>query len=126
MVIPIWSTFTFPTSITTNLTLREIYAHAHAKYKVPLTGSIGVFSPNVLCVSKKTTFIPTMKGTIDASTRCPKPIAQNDEKEVSEHYTIVDLISQRPEPGTTKVRLTKFREIDTIHTHHQTLLPDQQ
>ena len=114
---------TFPTPITTNLTLREIYAHAHAKYKLLLPDQLVVFSPECFVrIEEDHIYSYPMKGTIDASIPDAQNQLLNDEKEVSEHYTIVDLIRNDLSQVATKVRLTKFREIDTIHTHHQTLL----
>ncbi len=114
---------TFPTPIATNLNLRQIYGHAHAKYKLLLPDRFVVFSPECFVrIEEDHIYSYPMKGTIDASIPDAQNQLLNDEKEVSEHYTIVDLIRNDLSQVATEVSLTKFREIDTIHTHHQTLL----
>ena len=114
---------TFPTPIATNLNLRQIYGHAHAKYKLLLPDRFVVFSPECFIrIENQHIYSYPMKGTIDASLPDAEASLLNDEKEQAEHYTIVDLIRNDLSQVATEVRLTKFRHIDTIHTHHKTLL----
>ncbi len=114
---------TFPTPITTNLDLRQIYGHAHAKYKLLVPDKFVVFSPECFVrIEEDYIYSYPMKGTIDAHLPNAAETLLNDEKEQSEHYTIVDLIRNDLSQVATEVRLTRFREIDTIHTHHKTLL----
>lgn len=114
---------TFPTPIETNLNLRQIYGHAHAKYKLLMPDHFVVFSPECFIrIENDHIYSYPMKGTIDASIPDAEASLLNDEKEQAEHYTIVDLIRNDLSRVAQKVRLTRFRHIDTIHTHHKTLL----
>jgi para-aminobenzoate synthetase component 1 len=63
-----------------------------------------------------------MKGTIDASIPDAKNILIEDEKELSEHYTIVDLIRNDLSIVAKNIRVSKFRYVDTIHTNDKVLL----
>jgi para-aminobenzoate synthetase component 1 len=63
-----------------------------------------------------------MKGTIDAATPDAEKAILNDNKETAEHYTIVDLIRNDLNVVSRKVRVERFRYIDTIVTNEKKLL----
>ena len=114
---------TFPTQIETNLTLKDIYTHSKAKFKLLYKDKFTVFSPEpfVRITGNKISSYP-MKGTIDASIQDAEREIMEDIKEISEHNTIVDLIRNDLSMVAKKVRVTKFRYIEKIRTHEKELL----
>lgn len=63
-----------------------------------------------------------MKGTIDASVEDAERTILEDEKEKSEHNTIVDLIRNDLSINARNVRVIKYRYIDTVDTYDGKLL----
>jgi para-aminobenzoate synthetase component I len=114
---------TKPTEIETNLTLQQIFYLSKAKYKLCFKNEFVVFSPEIFVQIKnqKITSFP-MKGTIDAGIPNAAQIILNDEKEIAEHYTIVDLIRNDLSMVAKNVRVLKFRYIDHIKTTDKELL----
>lgn len=114
---------TFPTTIETDLTLREIYDRSEAPYKLLFKNQFVVFSPEIFIkISDCTIASYPMKGTIDGSIPDAETMILNDPKETAEHHTIVDLIRNDLSMVSTNVKVEKFRFIDTIKTHDKTLL----
>lgn len=114
---------TFPTKIKTNYSLEEIFHVSNAKYKLLFENKFVVFSPETFVQIKdgKIYSFP-MKGTIDASLENAEEKLLNDEKELAEHNTIVDLIRNDLSIVAKNVRVEKFRYIDKIKTSSKTLL----
>ena len=81
------------TPVDTNLTLKDIYYHSKAIYKLWVKDTFTVFSPEIFVRihQGKISSYP-MKGTIDASIPSAAQLLMNDPKEAAEHATIVDLI----------------------------------
>ena len=114
---------TFPTTIETDLTLREIFDRSDAPYKLLFKNQFVVFSPELfITISGGTVAAYPMKGTIDASIPDAEIKILNDLKETAEHHTIVDLIRNDLSMVSTNVKVEKFRFIDTVKTHDKTLL----
>ena len=111
------------TKIVTDLTLDEIFASSEAKYKVLLKDQFVCFSPEIFVQIKdgRISSYP-MKGTIDASIPNAEKVILDDDKELAEHYTIVDLIRNDLSRVATKVTVDKFRYIDRITTAQKDLL----
>ena len=63
-----------------------------------------------------------MKGTIDASIENAEKVILSDEKEMAEHYTIVDLIRNDLSLVAKNVRVERFRYFDRINTNEKCLL----
>ena len=63
-----------------------------------------------------------MKGTIDASVPDAERSILNDEKEMAEHSTIVDLIRNDLSMVSENVHVSKFRYIDRIYTNEGDIL----
>lgn len=63
-----------------------------------------------------------MKGTIDAALPGAENLLLNNEKELAEHYTIVDLIRNDLSMVAKNVKVDRFRFIDRIKTHRHELL----
>ena len=114
---------TFPTRIETNLSLKEIYSHSRARYKLLLEDEFVVFSPE--CFVKIEGGIISsypMKGTIDAAIPSAEKIILNDEKEMAEHITIVDLIRNDLSIVAKDVHVEKYRYVEKIETNKKSLL----
>ena len=114
---------TQPTRVTTNLSLEEIYETAHAPYKLWLKDRFLVLSPETFIQIRQreiNTF--PMKGTIDASIQDAENFILNDEKEMAEHATIVDLLRNDLSMVAEDVRVTRYRYVERIHTMQQDLL----
>lgn len=114
---------TFLTRIETNLSLDEIYNYSTAKYKLKFGKEFVVFSPEcfVKIENRKISSYP-MKGTIDASIPNAKEIILNDEKEIAEHNTIVDLIRNDLSIVARNVVVEDYRFIQEITTNKKNLL----
>lgn len=114
---------TCATPVHCNLSPKEIFFVSRAKYKLWLKDQFVCFSPEtfVQIVGGRIISCP-MKGTINAALPDAASRILNDEKETAEHYTIVDLIRNDLSMVAKKVRVEKFRYIDTIHAHDKTLL----
>lgn len=114
---------TFPTQIVTDLTLPEIFQRSEAPYKLLHKNQFVVFSPELfVTISGGTIASYPMKGTIDASIPDAETKILNDPKETAEHHTIVDLIRNDLSMVATNVKVERFRFLNAIRTHNQTLL----
>jgi para-aminobenzoate synthetase component 1 len=114
---------TMPTSVDTNLTLREIFRHSNAPYKLLYKNDFVVFSPETFIEIKNgMIYSHPMKGTIDADIEDAENIILNDEKELAEHRTIVDLIRNDLSIVANNVKVNRFRYISKIKTNHKNLL----
>jgi len=114
---------TFPTKINTNLSLNEIFFNSLAKYKLLYKDKFVVFSPEIFVqIRNGKIYSYPMKGTIDANIPNAASVILNDEKELAEHVTIVDLIRNDLGIVSSKVKVNKFRYIDKIISHKQSLL----
>ena len=114
---------TFPTPVYTNLSPDQVFANSHAPFKLLVPGCFVVFSPEpFIRISGLTISSCPMKGTIDASIPDAGKRLLEDEKELFEHNTIVDLIRNDLAMVSTDVRVTRFRYIDRITTNRGDLL----
>jgi para-aminobenzoate synthetase component 1 len=114
---------TMETQIETNLTPEEIFHLSKAPYKIWLKDQFVCFSPEIFV--KITDGIISsfpMKGTIDANLENARELLLNDEKEIAEHHTIVDLIRNDLSIVATEVKVEKFMYIDRISTNRGVLL----
>ncbi len=111
------------TKIETNLSLAEIFHRSSAKYKLLYKDNFVVFSPEIFIkINNAVISSFPMKGTIDATIPDAQKIILNDEKEIAEHYTIVDLIRNDLSMVAKNVKVDKFRYIDHIKTNEKHLL----
>lgn len=114
---------TFPTKIKLNYALKKIFHVSNAKYKLLFENKFVVFSPETFVkIKDKRIYSFPMKGTIDAAIENAEDKLLNDEKELAEHNTIVDLIRNDLSMVSKNVRVEKFRYIDKINTSNKTLL----
>lgn len=114
---------TCSTPIATNLSLKEIYCLAKAKYKLWVKDMFVVFSPEIFVRIKgnKISSYP-MKGTIDATLPNAEQILMDDIKEAAEHATITDLIRNDLSMVSEHVQVTKYRYTDRLETSRGPIL----
>jgi para-aminobenzoate synthetase component I len=114
---------TFPTRIETNLSLDQIFFHSRAKYKLLFKDQFVVFSPEPFVTIRNQTIAAfPMKGTRNATEVNAEQLLREDGKEISEHYTIVDLLRNDLSMVAKKVRVERFRYFEKIKTHEKELL----
>jgi len=112
-----------PTKVVTDLTIQDIYHSTDAKYKVYLKDEFVCFSPEIFVQIKNGRIASfPMKGTIDANVQNAESIILEDQKELAEHFTIVDLIRNDLSRVAKKVNVDRFRYIDRITTSKKDLL----
>jgi len=106
---------TFKTPIETNHSLKEIFTHAHAKFKLYYKDEFICFSPERF-VEMQGDNIATypMKGTIDANLPGAKERIMTDAKEMAEHVMIVDLMRNDLGIIGKDVKVEKFRYVEKI------------
>ena len=109
--------------VTTNLTLREIFLHSEALYKLWLKDEFVCFSPEIFVRMEggKIKSFP-MKGTIDATLSDAEKTLLNDVKEAAEHATIVDLIRNDLSMVSENVTVTSYRYTDLLQTNKGLIL----
>jgi para-aminobenzoate synthetase component 1 len=114
---------TMPAKVELDLSLKDIFTAVTAKYKLYFKDLFVVFSPEpfVLITSGKIRSFP-MKGTIDAAVPRAEEKLLSDPKELSEHYTIVDLIRNDLSMVAKNVKVNRFRYIEKVKTHQGALL----
>lgn len=114
---------TIQTKIETQYSLSDIFRMSAAKYKLLYQDQFLVFSPETFIqIRDGKIFSYPMKGTIDASIENASQKILNDQKEIAEHVTIVDLIRNDLSIVAENVAVTKFRYIDTLTTNNKNLL----
>lgn len=114
---------TQPTPVKTNLSLTEIFNRSVAKFKLLFKNEFVVFSPERFVEIKENQILTyPMKGTIDATLPNAREELLNNQKEIAEHNTIVDLLRNDLNMVSKKVRVNKFRFIDRIETSTGSLL----
>ena len=127
--------YTQKSEVKTDLTLKEIYTLANAKYKLYFQDKFVCFSPETFITIKENTIHTfPMKGTIDANIDDALNTILKDEKELAEHTMIVDLLRNDISLVASDVTVNTFRYADTIlagdkeliqiSSHIQGKLPD--
>ncbi len=114
---------TFPSEISVNASLEELFQAAQAPYKLYKKDEFVVFSPESF-VRMRNGFLYTypMKGTIDAEVENAEKKLLNNEKEIWEHNTIVDLLRNDLSLVARHVVLTRYRYVERIRTNRGSLL----
>ncbi len=108
---------TFASSLGTELNFQSIYNNAKARYKMMLPDEFLFYSPETF-IQIQGSEISTypMKGTISAELDGAEQKLLDDQKELYEHYTIVDLLRNDLAMVARDVRVEKFRYVDKIET----------
>ena len=110
---------TCATPVETDLTLRQLFDHAQARYKLWLKDRFVVFSPEIFVrIEDGLIYSHPMKGTADASEPDSAERLLADEKEAAEHATITDLIRNDLSQVATEVTVTRYRYLDKLQTNH--------
>lgn len=114
---------TMPSGVKTNCTPEELFYRSRAPYKIWLKNEFLCFSPEIFVrINDGTISSYPMKGTIDASIRNAADLLLHDEKEVAEHYTIVDLIRNDLSMAATEVEVKRLMYLDKINTNKGEIL----
>lgn len=114
---------TVKSEIALSASLKTIFQHSVAKYKLLVDDEFLCFSPETFVqIRDGRIFSYPMKGTIDAAIPNASDIILADKKELAEHVTIVDLIRNDLSLVATEVEVARFRFVDEITTQHKTLL----
>ncbi len=114
---------TVKTPIRTELSLKDIFLSANAKYQLLVPGRFVCFSPECFVrIADGVISTYPMKGTIDASIPDAQQVIINDYKETAEHNTIVDLLRNDLSMNAENVRVQRFRYIDRIRTNKKEIL----
>ena len=114
---------TQPTPITTNLSLQEIFEFSEAKFKLKFKDQFVCFSPERFVeIREGKIYTHPMKGTIDATLPNAERQLLENQKELAEHYTIVDLLRNDLNLVAKKIRVNNFRYISRIDTINGSLL----
>jgi para-aminobenzoate synthetase component I len=114
---------TFASQVTTNWTLSQIFHQSNAKYKILYRDQFVVFSPESF-IQIHDGLISTypMKGTIDAHIENARQVLIDNEKELAEHATIVDLLRNDLSRFASQVKVEQFRYIEQITSNQKPLL----
>lgn len=104
------------------LSLKEIFNMSNAKYKLFYKDNFVVFSPEsfIKIVNNRIYSFP-MKGTIEGNSLEAKEALKSNEKELAEHFTIVDLIRNDLSMVARDVRVDKFRYFEQIKSNDKDL-----
>jgi para-aminobenzoate synthetase component 1 len=114
---------TIKSGIELNYSTKELFHLSDSRYKCWLRDQFLFYSPEKFVQIKEgKIFSYPMKGTIDASLENAREIILNNKKEQAEHITIVDLIRNDLSQVATNVRISRFRYVEEIVTHDNTLL----
>jgi len=114
---------TFKTPVESNLSLREIFTYARAKFKLCFKEEFICFSPERFVeIENNTIATYPMKGTIDAHIPDAENTILHNEKEMAEHVMIVDLMRNDLGIVGTDVKVEKFRYIEKIKAGKKELL----
>lgn len=114
---------TAKTRIESALNLDEIYDKAASKFKLQYKDQFVCFSPEPFVQIKNNTICTfPMKGTIDAKIKNAKQLILNNEKEKAEHIMVVDLLRNDLSMVAKKVRVKRFRYVESIKAGNKTLL----
>lgn len=108
---------TFPTAITTNLSIRQMFHLAKAPYCLWWRDHFTCFSPETFVrIRQGNIFSYPMKGTLDTARSGGSQQLLDNPKEKAEHATIVDLIRNDLSQVAKQVRVNRYRYLDEIRT----------
>lgn len=114
---------TFKTPIATDLTLKEIFTYARAKYKLYFKDQFICFSPEKFVeIEGNTISTYPMKGTIEASIPNAQEKILANTKEMAEHVMIVDLMRNDLGMVGRDVQVERFRYVESIQAGDKALL----
>lgn len=114
---------TFPNKIEINTPFPDIFQCSKAPYKLFFKNKFILFSPECFIkINKNRIYSYPMKGTIDRSIPNAEKLILENEKELWEHNTIIDLIRNDLSMVSQNVEVTKYRYLDYIKTNNKDLI----
>ena len=104
--------------VISHFSLAELFSLSKAKYKVWLKNKFVSFSPETFIRINKQGDIATypMKGTIDANSPDAAALLLNNQKELAEHHTIVDLMRNDLSQVAKNIAVRRFRYLEKLTT----------
>lgn len=106
---------TFPTKVSSNLSLKTMFLRSQAKYRLYLKEHFVSFSPETfITIQNGEIATYPMKGTINAEIPNAEKVLINDEKEQKEHATIVEEAKRDIGKVAHSLRVPKLRYIDRL------------
>lgn len=109
--------------VSTNLSLRDIFCRAEAKYKLWIKDTLVCFSPEIFVrIENGEISSYPMKGTINADQPNAEATIMNDVKEAEEHQSVVKLISDDLSRVAEKVWVERYRYTDLLHTNRGNII----
>ncbi len=114
---------TFPTEIDTKASLEEIFYNSMALFKMKFFDDFVFFSPErFILIEDGKIFTHPMKGTKIFQSENSVSELLNDEKELAEHITIVDLMRNDLSMVAKDVRVKNFRYLSYIRAENKTII----
>lgn len=105
------------TDVDLSVDLEALFHLSSAAYKLYVPERFVCFSPECFVRSQEgRLYTYPMKGTIDASVENAEATLLSDEKELREHFTIVDLMRNDLNSVCSDVRVEKFRYVERIES----------
>lgn len=116
--------YTQPTLVSSEASLRALFDHSVARYRIHLLNTFTCFSPEPFVTITPQGCIGShpMKGTAEMNDSLSEIRLLMDEKELAEHHTIVDLIRNDLSRVASQVAVEKFRYTDTISTPNRQII----
>lgn len=113
---------TATTQVKTDMSLRQLFEVSSARYKLWLKEEFVCFSPEPFVrIEEGIIKSYPMKGTISAEIPNAEQVILDDEKELEEHVTIVDLIRNDLSQVAHNVVVESFRYTELVQTAQQDL-----
>lgn len=114
---------TVRTPVESNLSLKELFLHSKATYKLWVRDAFTVFSPEIFVRIRQGVIRSyPMKGTVDASLPNAYQQLMDNPKEAAEHATIVDLIRNDISRVASEVTVSQYRYAEVLQTHDGKIL----
>ncbi len=106
-----------------SINLKYIFENSDAEFKLFVEDRFVCFSPErFIKIDKNIIMTYPMKGTIDASLKNAEDLILHDEKEMSEHLMVVDLLRNDLSMVAKKVRVEDYRYLQKIQAGDKELL----
>lgn len=114
---------TYPSKIETNYSLMQLFQQTKASYKLLFKNEFICFSPEpFIQIYENKIYTYPMKGTINATLENAEQQLLNSQKELREHYTIVDLMRNDLAIVAKNIEVKRFRYVEKIHTERGAIL----
>lgn len=114
---------TYPSKIETNYSLMQLFQQTKANYKLLFKNEFICFSPEpFIQIYENKIYTYPMKGTINATLENAEQQLLNSQKELREHYTIVDLMRNDLAIVAKNIEVKRFRYVEKIHTERGAIL----